>query len=394
MLPSPRRPLALALAASLLCACREGSDQGGAFLPIIATGTQGCAPAGDALSVQEIFQSPDFGELSQLVAATGTAGTDTLYWSARDGSIHELSLPSGGGASDAVLLAAGEIEAQYLVPASILAPARISGLALVDASFLAVAEHASNTVLLVDRAAPVEVRRLVGTLSEAGGFSPVPGTGGPVLFRFTSAVPMLVDLSGFLWIGDTGNHSVRRFLLGSVPPAVDLVAGSGAPGKASGALATTLLDTPSGFASSCAGELLVAEAGAAGLGGHVLTSLRVGGASFFGGFEGDSMVLAGDGLEETLQGVGSLARLAAPSGLASSDDGRVFWVDSSAAPILRRFDFASGLADCPLFADCADALSNPSPFVGENFALALGESGALYVLATTTGGGGRLYRVE
>ena len=167
-----------------------------------------------------------------------------------------------------------------------------------------------------------------------------------------------------------------------------------AAGASSGSLAETLFDTPSGFAASCGGELLLVESGAAGAGGHVLSSLRIGAPSPFGGIDGSSQVLAGDGTDETRQGVDQLARLAMPAGLAATEDGRIFWMDTSGPPVLRRHDVSTGLSDCPMFADCAEAVASPSPFVGERFTLALGESGALYVLATTEAAGGRLYRVE
>ena len=57
----------------------------------------------------------------------------------------------------------------------------------------------------------------------------------------------------------------------------------------------------------------------------------------------------------------------------------LFWVDS-AKGILRRFDNNTGLCDCPLFTDCAAADAAGGSFQGDGFSLALGQSGALYVL--------------
>ncbi|NOT31930.1 MAG: hypothetical protein HOP15_15905, partial [Planctomycetes bacterium] len=92
----------------------------------------------------------------------------------------------------------------------------------------------------------------------------------------------------------------------------------------------------------------------------------------------------------TVQGVGAAAGLAAPVGLVSSDDDQLFWIDS-AGGILRRMNLVSGLSDCPMFADCATAVASPSAFGGASFALALGDSGALYVLA---GDAETLFRVD
>jgi len=373
-----------------LCACRKGTEQSGDFLPVVAVpeGTQSCAPTGTPMSVAVVFSDPGFGLLSQLAAATGAAGADTLYWSASDGSIHELTLPSGGGASDAVLLPAGTIEADYLLP-GIAAPAQVSGLAVLDSAFLVAAEHASNTLILVDRVAPVTVRRLAGVLDPDGGFSS--GSGGDIRFDFDAPVPLLVDVSGVVWVGDTQNHALRSVTSTGVPEALT-VAGSGAPGAGEGSLAATRFDTPSGLAATCLGELLVVESGAAGAGGHVLKSLRLGGAAPFGGLDGLAQVLAGDGTEATSEGLGTQAQLGRPVGLVASADGRVYWIDTSGPAVLRRLDLATGMADCPLSPDCVSAVVPPGFFTGETFSLAVGESGALYVLGASAAGG-TLWRV-
>jgi hypothetical protein len=380
----------------LLSACREGSEQSGSFLPIVAStaGTQSCAPSfGPApapLGTTEVFADVAlFGPLSQVAALRGGAAADVLLWTASDGSVHELTLPSGGGpASDAVVVPAGTIETEYLVPAGILAPAELSGIAVVDSERVVLAEHASNTLIVVHRVTK-DVFHLAGVLDEDGGFGS--GQGDDIRFHFTTPVPLLVDVTGLVWVADTENHAVRQVLGGALPSAVT-VAGSGAPGAGSGALALTRFDTLSGIAASCAGELLVVESGGQGVAGHVLKSLRVGSESFFGGFDGSSLVLAGDGTPATVQGVGGLASLGAPMGLAASEDGSVYWVDALAPPVLRRYAFATGLVDCPMFSDCASAV--PGALEGEAFSVAVGESGALYVLGTTAGSGGKVWRIE
>jgi hypothetical protein len=114
-------------------------------------------------------------------------------------------------------------------------------------------------------------------------------------------------------------------------------------------------------------------------GGNRLLSLAIGGPSLFGGFDGDALVLAGDGTNASTQGVGAAAQLGTPKGLVSTQDGLLFWVDA-AKGILGRYDLTTGLCDCPLFADCTAADLADGSFAGTGFSLALGDSGALYVL--------------
>jgi hypothetical protein len=177
----------------------------------------------------------------------------------------------------------------------------------------------------------------------------------------------------------------------SDPPIALTITGSGAAGSNAGDLSGTQLDTPSGLAATCGGDLLVLEAGLESAGGNRLVQVHIDGASFFAGLDGETQPLAGDGTELTTQGVGTAAQLAHPMGLATSADGQAYWIDSTTL-ILRRYDFASGVVDCPMFADCATALGTLGPFAGFHFAVAIGESGTLYVL-DVDGVEGRLWRV-
>lgn len=371
----------------LLPACRKGSEnQAADFLPITASqaGTQGCA-SGVAVpaTVTPIFSAPELGPLSQLAAA---ADAETLYWTGSDGSVHELDL--SGAPADTVLVAAGVIESAVLVPAGVAVQAAPAGIAVFDEQFLVVADHASHSLVSVRRDVPDTVAPLAGLITTTGGYSD--GAGGAIRFNFAGPSPLLVDAFGFVYVGDSGNHVLRRVELGAIP-ASDTLTGSGAPGDNSGPLTVTQLDTPSGLAAACSGELYLVEAGTAGLGGNRLTSLGIGAEdNFFGGFAGNALVLAGDGSEETTGGIDTAAHLARPQGLVVTQDGLAYWVDAELG-ILRRYDLATGGSDCPLFADCAAAVTAGGSFTGTSFSLALGASGTLYVLECDSG---TLYAVE
>jgi hypothetical protein len=387
--PSCRAAL-LALASSALVACREGTEQTGDFVPVFPSpsGTQGCGPAVDApTGATPVFNDPSIGPLSQIAAV---AGAETLYLTGGDGSIHQLDFPVlGNPPTDTVLVAPGVIEASYLAPRGIGAAAVLSGIAVLDAQFLVVAEHSSNSLVAVDRLAADTVSGLAGLPLATGGYSD--GAGGNIRFHFTEPVPLFADAFGVVYVGDTENHALRQVSVAGLPLA-DTIVGNGAPGSDVGSLVATQLDTPSGLASTCPGELLLLESGQAGVGGHRLLSLAIGEFNFLiGGLDGSSMTLAGDGTDATTQGVDTAAQLGSPRGLASTQDGFVFWVDATTGN-LRRYDFATGLSDCPLFSDCAAAVLAGGSFTpGGHFSVALGDSGTLYVLDADSG---TLFRID
>ncbi len=378
----------LLVLSSVLSSCREGEGQSDAqFVPIPASllANQGCnGPAGSLAAPVPVYTNAALGPDSQLVAV---AGEETLYFTGADASVHQLEFPGGGGApTDTVLVAPGTVDA-LLSLASVPGPARLSGISVLDVANLVVIEHASNTLLLVNRILPDTVSFLAG-LPGDGGFAD--GLGGQIRFDFVQATQVVATGSGLFFVADPGNHAVRLITLGALP-LVETVAGTGAPFFAGGELANTGFDTPTGLSVSCGGELLVTETGESGAGGHRLRSLAlVTRTVFFGGFEGSSLVLAGDGTEATVEGEGPAASLSGPNSPVTSTDGLVFWVDSGTGN-LRRFDGATGLADCPLFPSCADAVAAGGSFTnGGGFSLAITGAGSLYVL---DGDAATLYRV-
>jgi len=385
MLAPTRRPFLWTLLLLALSSCREGSqNSGGTFIPVVPSlsGTQGCGPSAPVPgSLTPVFNSAVIGPLSQIAAASDT---ETLYLTGADGSIHELAFP---GPTDTVLVAPGVIETQLLVPAGILAPAELSGITVFDGQFLVVAEHASNTLLSVRRDVPDSVSLLAGVPLAVGGYAD--GAGGAIRFHFTEPVPLFASAFNTVYVGDTENHAVRIVTVGGITAAATLV-GTGAPGNRTGTLASTQLDTPSGLSTTCAGELLVLESGLAGVAGQRLLSLAVGDVSIFTGFDGSSFALAGDGTDATTQGIDTAAQLGTPQGLVATQDGLLYWVDAKEG-VLRRHDVSTGLSDCPLFADCATAVTAGGSFSGTHFSLALGASGSLYVLEADAGA---LHRVD
>jgi len=379
--PSPLRSVPWLLCLAVVAGCRKGSENlSGSFIPVApaSDGTQGCGPSAPVPGMlTPVYSGAAIGPLSAIAAA---AEAELLFLTGADGSIHVLDFSGGLPPTDSVLVAPGVIEAELLVPAGIAGVAEPCGIAVFDQQFLIVAERRSNSLLAVRRDVPDTVVPVAGRALESGGFSD--GQGGGIRFHFTAVPPLLVAADGTVFVGDTENHALRAVTLGGIPDSVTIT-GTGAPGDGTGTLPMTEMDTPAGLVASCAGEVVVIESGKGGVAGNRLLDLAVGGASFFGGFDGSSMVLAGDGTNATTEGIGDDAQLGTPMGLVSTQDGLYFWVDAKEG-ILRRFDLATGLCDCPLFATCADAVLAGGSFDGDAFALALGASGSIYVLETAT----------
>lgn len=381
-----RSPALLLLAAAALPSCKEGTSQSGSQfdpIPPPVSANQGCNGALPALALQMPgFASAAIGAGSQIVAV---AGTETLYLTGADGSVRLLDVGMGFPPAETVQVAPGVVDG-LLSSVGIASPASLSGITVLDAANLVVVEETSNTLLLVSRLTPDTVSFLAGFPSETPGNADGPGAA--IRFSFDLPTQVVAAGSGALYLADPGNHGVRLLLPGVLPES-DTIAGLGVPLFRDGVLLAAGFDTPTGLAVTCAGELLVTETGAGGLGGHRLRSLRVGDPAFFGGFEGSAVTLAGDGTDATTGGMGTAARLAAPVAPVTTSDGEVLWIDSTTG-ILRRLDLATGVADCPLFASCADAVAMGGSFTpGGNFSLAITASSALYVL---DGAAGTLFR--
>jgi hypothetical protein len=366
----------LVLGLAALAACKKGSETNAFadFLPIApaAQGTRGCAgPNQSFVAPTPVFVDALLGPTSQIAAA---ATGELLFVTGADGSVSELDF-SGGAPPVVTTLVAGGVGGpidQLLAAAGVSLPSELSGIAVLDDQSLAVVEHGSNTLLLVSRTLPDDVSFLAGFPNDTEGFND--GAGAFARFSFPSGVPteLLATSDGRILVADVGNHAVRQVAVGSAIT-VTTVAGAGAPFFLDGALSGAGLDSPAGLALTCGGELLVSELGGFGAGDN-LRALAIGAPDFFGGFRGTARTL--------------LAGLDRPRSPVTSAAGEVYWVDSGSG-ILRRYDIASGVDDCPLYPDCASAAGTFTP--GAAVSLAVSASGALYAL---DGGAGTLYRLS
>jgi len=386
--------IVLTLALPALLACREGSTASsaqGIRLPLF--GANGCnGPAQGLGSTVEIaLATLDVGPTSQMAASADQLGGGTVYEvyvTGADATLVQLRFDTADPdtpISELELVSAGEIDAlpEY---AAVAAPAELAGVAVLDSGFVVLAEASGNTLLLARRSTPAAVTVYPGLLPSDPGNADGPGA--LIRFDFDGPVGLLPTGDGRILISDPGNHSVRQMGVGGLP-STDTLAGTGAPFFADGRLTTTGLDTPTGLAADCFGDVVVTDSGLGGGGGHRLRSLRIGSFNpFLGGYDGESTTLAGDGSATSAEGTGVAASLAVPIAPVTSEGGEVYWIDSLTG-VLRRFDSETGLADCPLSAGCAASFTP-----GAHFSAVIAENGSLYVVdSDANAGAGALYRV-
>jgi hypothetical protein len=320
------------------------------------------------------------------VTAAGDA--ETLYLTA-GGAVVEVDV-SGVAPVETELASAAAVSA-LLAGAGIATPPRLSGLAVLDASALLVVDHTSNTILAVDRSGSGAVVFYAGEPDESGGFADgaaqaVPGFS-PARFAFAEPGGLLAidPVDGRVFVADTGNHALRVIQQGFV----STLAGSGSAFFADGDLQAAGFDTPVGLTVTCSGTLLVTETGAAGKGGHRLRRVVLGPSSFFGQ-QGTVVTVAGDGTAATLEGNGPLAQLAAPRSPLSTSQEDTYWIDAQTG-ILRRMRGALDSVDCPLWDDCAAAVTGGGDLTpGVLHSLTQTPGGVLFVLDA---GAGELRRV-
>lgn len=370
----------LALGAALAAgACRDASNSSGStsqpILPPLA-GTNGCNgtdvdfdPPPVPVQIPLALHVP--GPLSQVA---GARGAELLYLTGAAGQVTEVDLAADQ--AETVLLSPGFLDSFLSLALGAGTTAEISGLAVLDDEFLVVMEHSVNVVLLVSRETPDTVQLLAGFPSASPGFAD--GLSVTARFSFDQPSQLAPSGEGRLFIVDSGNHALRVLDQGFI----GTLAGTGAADFADGSLQEARFDTPTGISVGCSNSLLVSERGDVGFGGHRIRDVVVGPPSFFGTFDGSVTTVSGDGEDETVQGVGDEASLAAPVAPVTSGEGELYFVDSETA-VLRRVDSA-GLVDCPQFADCASAVAGPfTP--GSLFSLVLTDDGALFLYDADAG---------
>lgn len=361
-----------------LAACRNASAPtfiGFGISPNTA-GANGCS-APDA----SFDAGPVLAPLSVLVpgplsAVTAVQGASVLYATGAGATIVELDVSTPASPVGTELVGAGTVAA-LLATAGIFDPPQLSGIAVLSAQSLVVAENTSNCLLRVERGVADSVEFFAGEPNTLGGFADGLATGSSGRGRFNLYGPLQLVPSGTagdVLVADPGNHALRLVSQG----VIQTITGQGLPGIANGSLSEALFDTPSGLTITCSNVLLVSELGDGGFGNRIRSVGFVNTSTSTPVISGEVSRVTGDGTDETTGDSALFARVARPLSPLATTDGSVYWVDSNTG-ILRRL--SNEETDCPLWSDCTTAVSGAPEFTpGGNQSLTQTDDGAIWVL--------------
>jgi hypothetical protein len=180
---------------------------------------------------------------------------------------------------------------------------RPQGVALDSAGNILVADTGNHRIMRVDASgSTVTTLAGSGTIGSADG----PGTAA----SFNAPQGLTVDAAGNVYVADTGNNKIRKI---SPTGLVSTLAGTGVAGAANGAGILATFSSPGALALDASGNLYVADTGNNQIRKITPTSFV--------------MAMAGSGSRGTPNGVASVARFYAPSGIILSSTGVVMVAD-------------------------------------------------------------------
>jgi sugar lactone lactonase YvrE len=273
-----------------------GLQDAGQYLATVSNslGTATSEPATLTVVAAVTFTSP-FGIVADASGDLFVSDTaDHTIWKVDPTGAKTLFAGSPGmpGAADGVGRAA-----QFRYP---------GGLAFDPAGNLLVADTGNDTLR---RIAPD------GTVTTLAGAAGVPGATDAVGIsaRFNAPIGLAVDASGVAYIGDSGNHTIRRM---AVDGTVTTYAGlPGQPGFLNGAADTAQFNQPNGVSLAPDGSLYVAD-----YGNSCIRAISPSGQV--------STVAGQPGTHGTTDGAGAAAAFYWPAGVAVDGTGNVWVVDT------------------------------------------------------------------
>ncbi len=177
---------------------------------------------------------------------------------------------------------------------------------------LGVAVDSSGNVYVADadnnKIRKVTPAGVVTTFAGSGGRGSTDGVSALAAFDYPEGVA--VDPTGTVYVGDVGNHKIRKI---SPAGTVSTLAGSGAPGSADGTGSAATFDGPSGLAVDSSGTLYVADVNS-----NKIRKITP---------DGAVTTLAGSGVRGGADGVGTAATFDGPAGVAVDSSGNIYVAD-------------------------------------------------------------------
>ena len=239
---------------------------------------------------------------------------------------------------------------------------RPQGVAYDGAGNLYVTDLSNNTLRKVVVATGA-VTTLAGTAGMSG---TTDGTGAAA--RFTNPGGVVADGAGNLYVGDTGNHTIRKVVV-ATGAVTTLAGGAGMTGTADGTGTAARFNRPIGLVLDGAGNLYVADNRNNAIRKVVVAT-------------GAVTTLAGTaGMSGTADGTGAVARFNGPAGIALDGMGNLY-VPDNVNHTIRKVVVATGavttLAGTANMSGASDGLGTAARFLFPQ-SVALDGAGNLYV---------------
>ncbi len=209
------------------------------------------------------------------------------------------------------------------------------------------------------------VSTLAGT---AGNFGAIDATGAAASFNRPYALAFDPSGTGYVYVADTGNNTIRRIAPGAV---VTTSAGAaGVAGSADGPGASARFSGPAGIAVDGAGNVYIAD--------YYNNTIR----KFTPGTGAVTTIAGAAGAAGSGDGLGALARFNGPRGLALDAAGANLYVADSGNYTIRQLTLATGavstIAGTAGISGSADGAANAATF-GKPIGVAVDGGGNVYV---------------
>lgn len=236
-----------------------------------------------------------------------------------------------------------------------------TGIAIDDFGNLYVADTSNNCIRKI-----VISTGEVSTVAGSGSVAYADGVGATA--SFSSPQGITVDDSGNLFIADSGNHRIRKIVISS--GLVSTIAGTGSGGYADGVGTAASFYYPYGITVDRIGNLYLADTYDFRIRKVVIST-------------GEVSTIAGSGVADFIDGVGTAASFNGPYGITADGSGNLFVADTKNQRI-RKIVISTGMvstiAGSGLVGWADGAVTTASFYYPEG--IAVDSSGSLYVVDT------------
>jgi len=265
-------------------------------------GITACGGGGEFTPPVPLPTSISISGLPASAMAPGQSAQLTAMLTYADSSSRDVTATASWSTSNAAVLSVSSV-------------GTIVAVAPGQADVIASAEGLSSRASIrVEQPSP----RLALFAGSMGGAGSTDGVGADA--RFNAPVNVAIDAAGNVYVGDAGNHTIRKI---SPAGAVSTLAGAaGQSGSADGTGTQARFSRPTGIATDSAGSVYVADTG-----NHTIRRITATGVV--------STLAGAAGVAGSADGGGAAARLNSPKGVAADAAGNVYVADTGNYTIRR-----------------------------------------------------------